>query len=1015
MMNILLVEDDAGLVELITVMLEESGFSVMSVTSGVETLTHLKKQIPDLMLLDYSLPDMNGKEVVEALHKQQTPPPPFIITTGQGDERIAVDMMKLGAMDYLVKDILFLEKLPDVIKRVVKEIERDEKLKQAEKALYQSTQLLEASQSIAKVGGWELDIATGNLFWTAETYRIHETSPEEFNPTVDAGVGYFLPESRRIISNALEVAIESGEGYDLLLETYTTKGSRIDVRTTCEVTLLDGKPTKLIGIFQDITEHKQADKALKESEERIRLFTQNVPDFLLQIDKNGKVNYINKTFEGLTQKDVIGTSVYSWIPKGFSEKFKGRVEKVFRHGGSETIEYPTEGENGEPIWFESQIGPLEKSGIITQVIIVARDITERKQAEEKLRASEEAKEINEKYYENIINSMGDPVFVKDAQSKLLLVNDAFCETFDRPRDEIIGKTLAKDVPANEWEQFLKIDKQVLLDGKDNINEEPLTLKGGKTRTVSTRKTRYTDNNGKKFLVGVIRDFTAIKKQKTELQHLRSYLANIIDSMPSVLIGIDSSDNITQWNYTAAQKTGISTENALNKPLLKVIPSLIKEIDRIHLAIHTHEVQSNPKQVYEEQGNTRCENITIYPLTTNDVEGAVIRIDDVTKEYEVELQLNQARKMDAIGQLAGGVAHDFNNMLTVIMSAAEMIPRLEQGLSDKGLESVEMILNAAHRVAGLNSKLLAFARKGNIVSTSVDIHKIIDDTVSIFNRTIDKKVKIYVSKNAENSIVEGDDSALQNSILNLGINASHAMVEGGELVIETRNIYLDEHYCNSSPFQIEQGDYIEINVRDNGCGITSENINKIFEPFFTTKNQGEGTGLGLASVYGTIQDHQGEIKVNSEMGIGTVFHIYLSCSGEEIKTEKITKPIFKGTGQVLLVDDEEFIRKTGKHSLEYMGYKVLEAKNGLEALEIFKQNHLEVQFVIMDMIMPEMNGREAFFKMKEIDDNCKVIVSSGFTKNENLNELKNAGLAGFIQKPFRIDDLSKLLVEIMRIT
>lgn len=267
-MNILLVEDDAGLVELITENMEELGFSLMSAASGAEAFTCLKKQTPDLLLLDYSLPDINGKELIETLNTQQTPPPPFIITTGQGDESIAVNMMKLGAKDYLVKDILFLEKLPNVIKRVVKEIESDGKLKQAE-------------------------------------------------------------------------------------------------------------------------------EAFKESEARIRQFTQNVPDYLLQIDKTGIINYINKTYEGLTQKDIVGTSVYSWIPNESSKLFKDKVEKVFKYGGNEIIEYPSEGPKGEPIWFETNIGPLEKSGTITQVIIVARDITERKQTEKILHEQKKAMERTE--------------------------------------------------------------------------------------------------------------------------------------------------------------------------------------------------------------------------------------------------------------------------------------------------------------------------------------------------------------------------------------------------------------------------------------------------------------------------------------------------------------------------------------------------------------------------------------------------------------------------------------------
>ena len=242
-----------------------------------------------------------------------------------------------------------------------------------------------------------------------------------------------------------------------------------------------------------------------------------------------------------------------------------------------------------------------------------------------------------------------------------------------------------------------------------------------------------------------------------------------------------------------------------------------------------------------------------------------------------------------------------------------------------------------------------------------------------------------------------------------------MPDGGKLEIETRNITLDKNYCNASPFDISEGDYIEIKVRDTGCGIPQENLSKIFEPFFTTKKQGEGTGLGLASVFGTIQDHHGAINVYSELGTGTVFHLYLPCSVEVVKKEVHTEVVsFQGSGQILLVDDEELIRATGKYILKNLGYTVTLAKDGLEAVEIFEKQHSEIDLVIMDMIMPKMNGSDAFWKMKAIDEKCKVIISSGFTKDESLSELKKAGLAGFIQKPFRVAELSALLDNVLKL-
>ena len=379
------------------------------------------------------------------------------------------------------------------------------------------------------------------------------------------------------------------------------------------------------------------------------------------------------------------------------------------------------------------------------------------------------------------------------------------------------------------------------------------------------------------------------------------------------------------------------------------------------------------------------------------------------------QLNHSRKMDAIGQLAGGIAHDFNNMLAGIMGSAQLLKLPTRNLDEKSIRYVDMILRASTRAANLTAKLLAFGRKGKINSTPVNIDKIIKDTVDLLRQTIDKKIEIEIIKETLNNSVIGDNSALQNAFINLGINASHAMKNGGKLTFLTKNINLDNFYCEASPFQIEPGNYIEIEIRDTGTGINSKNLKKIFEPFFTTKEQGEGTGLGLAAVYGTVQAHHGSIIVYSEIGKGTVFHIYLPLSEEIVKNETITEKILtEASGQILLVDDEELIRITGKHVLEEMGFNVLIAENGEEAVKLFTKKKNEIDLVIMDMIMPKMNGSDAFYLMKKIDPECKIVISSGFTKDENLNELRKNGLAGFIPKPFSSIELSRLLRDVMEV-
>ncbi|MDC7239143.1 MAG: response regulator [Spirochaetales bacterium] len=401
--------------------------------------------------------------------------------------------------------------------------------------------------------------------------------------------------------------------------------------------------------------------------------------------------------------------------------------------------------------------------------------------------------------------------------------------------------------------------------------------------------------------------------------------------------------------------------------------------------------------------------------TGNITQVIVSFMDISNRRKINEMLRQSQKMDAIGQLAGGVAHDFNNMLGGIVASAQLLQSPKRNLDAKGREFVDLILEASVQASELTNKLLTFSRKTEVSFKTVQIHSIIDNVISLLDRTIDKRIEISASREAEESGVMGDATALQNSLLNMGINASHAMPEGGRLQIGTRNLYLDESYCHSLPFDITEGNFIEIEVRDTGKGISRKNIGKIFEPFYTTKEQGRGTGLGLYTVYATVQNHHGAITVYSEVGEGTVFHLYLPCREGSQTASASRKMTHSGTGVILLVDDEKLIRISGKETLKEMGYSVLLAENGVEALRVFEEKHSEIDLVIMDMLMPEMNGSDAFFRMKKIDKDCRIIITSGFTKDENLREMKKAGLAGFLQKPFRNYELSRMMEEVLQVS
>lgn len=408
-----------------------------------------------------------------------------------------------------------------------------------------------------------------------------------------------------------------------------------------------------------------------------------------------------------------------------------------------------------------------------------------------------------------------------------------------------------------------------------------------------------------------------------------------------------------------------------------------------------------------------------PIRNGDgtVVGAVLVFRDITEQQQLQDQLQQTQKMESIGRLAGGVAHDFNNMLGGIMGSAELLRHRLPKDDERLTRLIELIITAADQAGMLTDQLLAFSRKSNIASTPIDVHEAAVGAIAILERTIDKRVTIEQDLAAPNSVIVGDPSQIQNAILNLGVNARDAMPEGGTIRLSTENVELGEAFCTNSRFDIQSGSYVQVSVRDTGCGMPPELLEQIFEPFFTTKEPGQGTGLGLAAVYGTVDNHQGAVSVYSEPGKGTVFHLYLPVltEGRQEAQDRSLAPAaaVRGSGTILVVDDELVIRTTASQILQELGYDVLLASDGEEAVARYADHADEISLVLLDVIMPKMNGRECFRAIRTIDPDARVLISSGFAQDATLREMRKEGTVGFVKKPYREVELSQAVDRALR--
>jgi PAS domain S-box-containing protein len=409
----------------------------------------------------------------------------------------------------------------------------------------------------------------------------------------------------------------------------------------------------------------------------------------------------------------------------------------------------------------------------------------------------------------------------------------------------------------------------------------------------------------------------------------------------------------------------------------------------------------------------ADTIALLRITGEIFANALSRKRTEAEKSSLEEQLRHSQKMEAVGTLAGGIAHDFNNILTGILGYADMLCR--PGLGDEQTyKAAAVIHKAARRAAELTQQLLGFARKGKYQNVPVDLHGTVEEVIGLLSRTFEKNIVISRAFGADRACVLGDPVQIQQVILNLAVNARDAMPGGGTLMFETSvaEVKADHTRRRDDP---KPGWFVKLTVSDTGCGIPDEVQTRIFEPFFTTKEQGKGTGMGLAMVYGIVKNHGGVVRVASSEGQGTRFEVLIPVASQgEIAalTPCATSPPTRGE-RILVVDDEEMVRGVLANMLEALGYEVVTAVDGLEAVEIYSERSQEFDLVILDMAMPRMGGRKCFLELKKINPHIKAVLSTGYALDETTQRVLDDGMVGFAQKPYMVHDLSQLVTRALR--
>jgi len=624
---------------------------------------------------------------------------------------------------------------------------------------------------------------------------------------------------------------------------------------------------------------------------------------------------------------------------------------------------------------------------------------------------------------SVINGTSDAVYVKDLQGRYLLFNTAAEKVVGKSEAEVLGKDDRSLFPLAEALAVMEGDRGVLESRTVKTYEETVTAADGRTSTFLSTKGPLFDNEGKTTgLFGIAHNITERKRAEEELSQSHDLLAQLAKLVPGV---------IYQYRLYPDGRSAFPYSSPGMNDIYEVSPEEVREdatpvFGRLHPDDHARVGEA----IFESARQLSifyCEFKVILPrqgLRWRWSQAHPVRLEDgstlwhgiildvterkkaETERQELEMQLRQSHKMESVGRLAGGVAHDFNNMLQLILGHADMAIDLvspEESLYDH----LALVRKAAQRSADLTRQLLAFARKQVVAPKVLNLNDTVSGMLKMLQRLIGEDIHLSWKPASDTRPVKIDPSQIDQILANLCINARDAISGGGKMTIETANATFDDDYCSLHP-DFVPGTYVGISVSDDGCGMDKETLSHIFEPFFTTKRMGEGTGLGLATVYGIVRQNNGFINVYSEPGKGTRFTIYLPRFEGGSPTAEIAgsaSPNARGNETILVVEDDPDLLDLTRSMLEKQGYTVLSANSPADALRRAEGHSGKIHLLLSDVVMPQMNGRELSHKIVSLHPNARCLFMSGYTANVIAHHGVLDEGVHFIQKPFSTEDLA----------
>jgi PAS domain S-box-containing protein len=722
---------------------------------------------------------------------------------------------------------------------------------------------------------------------------------------------------------------------------------------------------------------------------RLASIVESSEDAILSKDLSGTICTWNRgafTVYGYTEEEAIGRSIFMLVPPDRQDEER---ELLARIGAGERIQHfetVRMRKGGGLIDVSLSISPIVEEGRIAGCSHVARDVSERKRLE-----------IANSQLAAIIASSEDAIIAEDLNGIIQSWNTAAERVYGYTAEEAIGRNIEMLLPPGREQDEQEILEQIRGGGRVDHFETTRLKKGNIPVEVSLTISPVRDRSG--AVIGASHVARQIAERK-QLHAANARLAAIVESSEDAIVSKDLEGTIETWNASAERIYGYSAAEAIGRNITFLLPQArsAEEREILDKLGRGERVEHFETTRLRKDGQLIHVSLSVSPVRNErgEVVGASHVARDITERKDFEAQMRQTQRLESLGVLAGGIAHDFNNLLTGIIGNATLLSDT-CGISNPGKGYLNDLILAAERAADLTRQLLAYSGKGQFVIEAVNVSDVVREIGALVKASIPKSVALRLELNEHVPPIVADRSQIQQLVMNMVINGAEAIGEGrsGSVVVRTGTQHLDEQHIAGGSFQaagLTPGEYVYVEVLDNGAGMDEQTMAKIFDPFFTTKFTGRG--LGLAAALGIVNAHKGAIRVQSAPGEGATFKVLLpSGAGLQHREAAAEKRA------ILVVDDEGIVRRLAKAALESHGYRVLLASNGQEAVDVFRDMSAVIGLVILDLTMPVMNGHDALGQMRDVRPDVPVLLSSGHAESEAMRQFGKAGLAGFIQKPY----------------